>query len=297
MSIKREEKRKKSFGDALSTIIIVLALAVAAYAGYQLFNIWREYQVGVDEYKGLEVYADTERVTEGLEPDMEENVTLGDQWGDVSVHELETHVRLENMENPIDFAGLKSVNDEVIGWLEMGAIDVSYPIAQAEDNDFYLHQTIQKTYNFAGSIFVDCMNSSSFGDRNTIVYGHNMKNGSMFGMLKKYREREVFDKDPYFWIYTPDYIYKYEIFACAEVDQFSKNYQISFLSKDSFEEFLMNAKKQSQLDTGISVDPGDTVVTLSTCTGNEATRFIVQGKRVRTYRSVPKAGGYETETQ
>ena len=184
----------------------------------------------------------------------------------------------------------------MIGWLEMEAVDtINYPIVQGEDNDYYLHRTFQRTDNFAGSIFMDYMNKSNFGQRNTIVYGHNMKNGSMFGSLKNYRDQEVYKKSPYFWIYTPTRIYKYEIFSCAEVDKFGQDYQITFRDKEDFQEFIYHAQDQSLYDTGVDVDYTDTVVTLSTCTGNEATRFIVQGKRVRTYQAVPKAGGYETE--
>ena len=142
---------------------------------------------------------------------------------------------------------------------------------------------------------MDYMNKSNFGQRNTIVYGHNMKNGSMFGSLKNYRDQEVYKKSPYFWIYTPTRIYKYEIFACAEVDKFGQDYQITFRDKEDFQEFIYRAQDQALYDTGVDVNYTDTVVTLSTCTGNEATRFIVQGKRVRTYQSVPKTDGYETE--
>ena len=141
------------------------------------------------------------------------------------------------------------------------------------------------------------MNKRNFGQRNSVVYGHNMKNGSMFGSLKKYRDKEVYQTSPYFWIYTPTRIYKYEIFSCAEVDKYSTNYQITFRDKEDFQEFIYRCEDQALYDTGVDVDYTDTIVTLSTCTGNEATRFIVQGKRVRTYAAVPKTGGYETEAE
>ena len=259
-------------------------------------TIYLDYKTGVDEYTALEEYADNEKVTEGLEDSMDANDTMGDEWGDAELTEQSGSSRFESMENPIDFDSLQEINPDVIGWLEMEAVDtINYPIVQGEDNDYYLHRTFQRTDNFAGSIFMDYMNKSNFGQRNTIVYGHNMKNGSMFGSLKNYRDQEVYKKSPYFWIYTPTGIYKYEIFACAEVDKFGQDYQITFRDKEDFQEFIYRAQDQALYDTGVDVDYTDTVVTLSTCTGNEATRFIVQGKRVRTYQSVPKTGGYETE--
>lgn len=282
--------------DVLTTIIIIVAACAAVYAGWNLYKIYRQYKIGVDEYKELQELAESERVTNGMDDSKTSNKTLGDEFGDVSLDlaEQETEIVFEEMENPIDFDSLLAINKDVIGWLEMGAIGISYPVAQAEDNDFYLHQTIQKTYNFAGSIFMECLNSPNFGDRNSILYGHNMQNGSMFGMLSRYRDQAVYDKDPTFWIYTPDFIYQYEIFACSEVELSNDCYQISFLSKDSFEKFIEKMVAQSAVKYGVPVESTDMVLTLSTCTGNSATRCIVQGKRVRTYKAVKKLDTAET---
>lgn len=292
----QRQKKKGGIGNVISTLILLIAIGIFCFAAWKLVTIYLDYKTGVDEYTALEEYADNEKVTEGLEDSMDANDTMGDEWGDAELTEQSGSSRFESMENPIDFDSLQEINPDVIGWLEMEAVDtINYPIVQGEDNDYYLHRTFQRTDNFAGSIFMDYMNKSNFGQRNTIVYGHNMKNGSMFGSLKNYRDQEVYKKSPYFWIYTPTRIYKYEIFACAEVDKFGQDYQITFRDKEDFREFIYRAQDQALYDTGVDVDYTDTVVTLSTCTGNEATRFIVQGKRVRTYQAVPKAGGYETE--
>ena len=292
----QRKKKKGGIGNVISTLILLIAIGIFCFAAWKLVTIYLDYKTGVDEYTALEEYANNEKVTEGLEDTMDVNDTMGDEWGDAELTEHSGSNRFENMENPIDFDSLQEINPDVIGWLEMEAVDtINYPIVQGEDNDYYLHRTFQGTDNFAGSIFMDYMNKSNFGQRNTIIYGHNMKNGSMFGSLKDYRDQEVYNKSPYFWIYTPTRIYKYEIFSCAEVDKFGQNYQITFQDKEDFQEFIYHAQDQSLYDTGVDVDYTDTVVTLSTCTGNEATRFIVQGKRVRTYQVVPKSEGYETE--
>ena len=292
----QRKKKKGGIGNVISTLILLIAIGIFCFAAWKLVTIYLDYKTGVDEYTALEEYANNEKVTEGLEDTMDVNDTMGDEWGDAELTEHSGSNRFENMENPIDFDSLQEINPDVIGWLEMEAVDtINYPIVQGEDNDDYLHRTFQRTDNFAGSIFMDYMNKSNFGQRNTIIYGHNMKNGSMFGSLKDYRDQEVYNKSPYFWIYTPTRIYKYEIFSCAEVDKFGQNYQITFQDKEDFQEFIYHAQDQSLYDTGVDVDYTDTVVTLSTCTGNEATRFIVQGKRVRTYQVVPKSEGYETE--
>ncbi len=296
---RRNQKKSGGIGNVISTLVIIIALGVFCFAGYKLIRIYLDYKVGTDEYNALaEMVMEETRITEGFnEQEMVENNTMGDVWGDAFLDEDATGDKYEEMENPIDFDSLLAINTDVVGWLEMEAIDISYPIAQGGDNNYYLHHTIQKTDNFAGSIFLDFENHSNFGDRNSIVYGHNMKNGSMFGILRKYREQETWDTSKYFWIYTPNYIYKYEIFSCAEVDKLSDDYRITFTDREDFEAYLERVKGQSLIANDTEVEYGDTIVTLSTCTGNDATRFIVQGKRVRTYKSVPKAGGYEEETQ
>ncbi|MGN0353859.1 MAG: class B sortase [Muricoprocola sp.] len=303
MAKKRNGKKSGGLGNVISTVIMLAALAVFCFAGYKLVTIYLDYKTGVDEYTQLQEYTgisksdedkSIQKETYGMQQDMEENDTLGDEWGDAVLTEGNRTKVFEEMENPIDFESLESINEDIIGWLEMEAVDtINYPVVQGVDNEYYLHRTFQKTDNFAGSIFLDCVNKSTFVQRNSILYGHNMKNGSMFGSLKQYRDRETFEKSPYFWIYTPNRIYKYEIFACAEVDKFGPDYQISFRDREDFEEFIDRAKAQSLYDTGVDVKYSDTIVTLSTCTGNEETRFIVQGKRVRTYVAVSKETGYE----
>ena len=188
--------------------------------------------------------------------------------------------------NPVDFAQLQRVNPEVIGWIRVGAVNVSYPVTQAKDNDYYLHRTFKKVDNFAGCIFENCANSPHFTDQNTIIYGHNMKNGSMFGQLKKFSEQETLDKNPYFWIFTKDFIYQYRIFSSSVVSKIGDPY-ITRFSKDDYQKFIDKSIASSEIDCGdVKVTTDDRIVTLSTCTGNDATRRIVQGVLVQVYIAV-----------
>lgn len=208
------------------------------------------------------------------------------------------------METPIDFAGLKEINSDIIGWIEMEAIDAYYPIMQAEDNMYYLYRTFRKVNNIDGSLFADYRNDPEFSDRNTVIYGHNMKDGSMFGNLKKYLERTVevdgveklgaYDVSPYFWIYTPDYIYKYEIYSVARVNERSEDYQRVFETEEDYQKFIDRTVGESLIPTKATLSLEDTVVTLSTCTSAHEQRLIVQGKRIETYRAVPRADGYKS---
>lgn len=291
---------KKKGGGFLSTLVLIVAIGVFCYAGFRLIRIYQDYKVGVDEYGELEeefAYATTEKETEGfVEEAMDDNELMDeDEWNDTNLENTRRRLTLkplEKMENPIDFDSLRDINKDVIAWLEMEALDISYPVVQGEDNEFYLHHTFRGEYNFAGSIFLDYINKPPFSQRNTIVYGHNMRIGTMFGLLRRYSEQETYDKSPYFWIYTPTRIYKYEIFAASVVGTYSDSYKITFKDAKDFLDFVEQGKKQTEIKTDVNVGPNDTVVTLSTCTGDYSTRFIVQGKRIRTYESIPKAGGY-----
>lgn len=257
------EQKKKKKSDVLLTIALVVAIAVFCYAAYNLYHIYTEYKKGTDEYNSIEQMAVTER-----NPDSEEVAGPNAQ-----------------LKPPIDvdFEKLKSINDDVIGWIYVDALpDISYPIVQGKDNQTYLHQTYEKNYNFAGTIFVDYENGRDFNDCNTLVYGHNMKNGSMFGHLKKFTEDEsLYNNDKYFWILTPDKNYRYEIISAYTTGVNSDTYTLFKGPGEEFEEYLKKIRGYSDIktdDTDLTIK--DKIVTLSTCTGNESTRFVVQGKRV-----------------
>lgn len=190
--------------------------------------------------------------------------------------------------NPIDFDELAKVNTEVMGWLRIGALDISYPVAQAADNEYYLHRTFRREEVFSGCIFLNCDNTKYLTDQNSIVYGHNMKDGSMFGRLKEL-DQEHYNENPYFWIFTPNLIYQYRIFSTSTVSRAGDPYRTRF-SRDDFQAFINNSQEQSGIDShGVTVTTDDRIVTLSTCTGNDETRFIVQGRLEQIYASVKSA--------
>ena len=201
-------------------------------------------------------------------------------------------VSLPRLKNPINFVNLHEVNPEVVGWIRIGAIDVSYPVAQAADNDFYLHRTFRKEDNFAGCIFLNCDNKKDFSDQNSIIYGHNMKNLSMFGRLKEFANQETYEKDHYFWVFTPKFIYQYEIFSCSLVNKAGNPYVVHFEIPD-YEKFIEQCIAASEIDCGdVKITPKDRIMTLSTCTGDSETRRILQGVLKQVYISRMREGAF-----
>ena len=260
---KQPEQKKKKKSDVLLTIALIAAIAVFCYAAFNLYHIYTEYKKGTDEYNQIEAMAVTGRDADSTE---------------VAGPSAQIKPPIE-----VDFDKLKSVNEDVVGWIYVDALpDISYPIVKGKDNQTYLHQTYEKNYNFAGTIFVDYENSGDFSDCNTLVYGHNMKNGSMFGHLKKFREDDkLYKQDKYFWILTPERNYRYEIITAYTTSVNSDTYTLFKGPGEEFEKYLETIKGYSEIqtdDTDLTIK--DRIVTLSTCTGNESTRFVVQGKRV-----------------
>lgn len=306
---KRKKKRRRTFGDIMSTLLMLIALCVFLFSAYTLYGFYKEYKKSADEYDNLEnMYAisiteeDSEPTSEAEQikkvlsdiAALEDDTALDELEKEIENDQVETETTIENgqevklplMRNPIDFASLLNVNEDITGWLKISALDISYPIVQGEDNDYYLHRTFEKTENFAGCIFMNCDNEADFTDQNTIIYGHNMKDGSMFGKLKQFKEAENFEKSKYFWVFTSDKIYQYRIFSAATVDKTGLFYQVVFRDNDF--DLWMNAAFENSVveNSDVELDRDDRVVTLSTCTGDDATRFVVLGKLVRVYQAI-----------
>ena len=305
-----KKKKKGGIGGVITTILLVLAIGVFCFAAYKLIGYYMDYKAGSDEYDRLaedfvtiqpeketsasntaEQAADTQvlRDVEDLE-DPSTKQSKVDAAKKEAAMENGEEKQLPTLINPINFRELNAINTDIIGWIRLGALDISYPVAQSTDNESYLHRTFERKDNFAGCIFLNCDNSKYFTDQNSIIYGHNMKNGSMFGTLKDLKEQATYDSNPYFWIFTPDLIYQYRIFSCSLVGSVGDPYRVRFTT-DEFASFLNTMCEGSLIDNhGLDVTSDDRIVTLSTCTGNDATRFIVQGRLEQVYKSIEKAG-------
>lgn len=163
--IKNERKKKKQ-QNILFRILFLLALAVFLYAAVRLILYGITYWKGSHEYKGLQKY-------------------VSEQPKD----EISTE---ENGEFTVDFSGLKELNPDCIGWIRFENINISYPIMQGEDNEYYLKHTFEGQAVTAASIFMDANNHADFSDQNTFIYGHNMKDKTMFGKLNDYKDEEFY---------------------------------------------------------------------------------------------------------
>ncbi|MBQ9612077.1 MAG: class B sortase [Lachnospiraceae bacterium] len=189
----------------------------------------------------------------------------------------------------IGFDELAGMNEDFIGVIYMPVLEMLYPVVHSKDNEDYLHTTFMGEYNFSGCIFMDCLANRDLTDRNTLIFGHNMKNGTMFGSLKKFSaDPELCPKDPYFYIYTPGKVYKYRIFAYNQLSVRDSMYATDafYETDEEYDRFVEECRERSQYHPAdLEVDFGERppIVTLSTCWGTEHTYyFIVQGALIGT---------------
>ena len=181
--------------------------------------------------------------------------------------------------SPVDFDALQQQYPDVVGWLKMDDVDVSYPIVQGSDNDFYLYNDPSGQSNIDGSIFLDYRNKSLDTDLYALIYGHNMLDESMFGQLDNYVDEDFYRKGTgAFYIYTPNGSYRYKIFAVNIVDPTDDAYQAGFTNTQVFGSFVKQLKESSMYDTGVEVAGYDHVITLSTC--SDVDRLVLCAKRM-----------------
>ena len=270
----------------IRAILFVAALCVFLYSAYRLYIIYHGYAAAAAEYDDL---ADefTKPVGE-KKPDS----TPTPSPEPVKSEEGQVVDIIEDADPPVevDWENLKAINPDIVGWLYVDAQDnINYPICHTTDNEYYLHKTFRRDYLYAGSIFEECLNSGDFTDPNTIVYGHNMKNGSMFGMLKRLKEQNIYDSAPYFWILTPEGNYRYHIYAAFETAVDSEVYNIFTARGKEFLEWERRLQACSEVSNSVPLTENDFTVTLSTCTSDSSVRCVVIGKCVSSTKPVKAA--------
>lgn len=177
----------------------------------------------------------------------------------------------------IDLDALRHENEDVIGWIHIPGTRISYPLLQWIDNDFYLEHTWTQSSNASGAIFMEYQNKPDFSEFNTIIYGHNMRNGDMFGTLHYYRGPEYLAKRPYVYIVNDEGVLRFDIFAVQSASTQSILYGLGLETDQRKEEFIRFAKDYSLVETEICPTVDDRILTLSTCTGQGHThRWVVQ---------------------
>lgn len=242
------------------------------------FNGSKDYEQALEIARGTENLPATKTTEKIMEPVSVPAETQQQEeiWVPAPVEEDDPHIQ-ELEETDLD--ALRQANPDVIGWILLPDTDINYPIMQGQDNDFYLNHTWLGEPNAVGSIFMEYRNRKDFTEYNTILYGHNMINGSMFTDLSRYTGYHFHKDHPYVYIATDNGVLRYEVFSAYQADLGSATYGLSFRQEDTKKEFLIHALKNSKYEMGIAPELTDRILTLSTCSGTGGnTRWVVHAR-------------------
>lgn len=257
--------------------LLLLSILGVCISGYKILTIVMEYKAGEQTYEQVQdlVQIPSKPANENSEQYME-SAESTDPSGYGKTYSEEKQEEFVYPE--VDFTALQALSDDVVGWIYIPDTEINYPIVQGDDNDFYLTAMIDGSHNSAGSIFMDYRNASDFSDRHTILYGHNMGNGTMFAGITKYRNQAFYDAHPIGAIVTPDTQLIFEVVAGYVATTADSSWQLEFEEDAEALEWVQAAMKRSAFRTRYQPQLQDRMITLSTCSYEmENARFVVVG--------------------
>ena len=226
---------------------IMAGILILLMLSYGMYSLWDTYKIYANSF------ADEELLKFRPTDDGEDNPTLKD---------------------------LKKLNPDVKAWIQVSKTNIDYPVVQGQDDMDYINKNVYGEFELSGAIFLSCLNKDDFSDPYNLVYGHNMKNGSMFAGLKNYSDQSYAEAHPYIYVDLADGSHCYEIFSAHEADATDITYTIGYRANDTYASFLDSLKTASLYDTGVEVTKDDSVISLSTCTKSGEKRFVVHAKKL-----------------
>ncbi len=229
------KKKRIRLRNSVSNVLIFLSLIGVLSSAFMLYSASSDYRLGDEVYKQLRISRESDT------PNLETN------------------------QLSIDFQLLKTQNPDFIGWIGTDGDEINYPLVKGEDNEFYLTHLFTREKNKLGSIFIDYRNQADFLDRNTIIYGHNMKDGSMFSSLINYKNDGYYQAHPTLPIFTPNGNYQIEFFAGIVVDGSYESVRFDFNDDKDFIDYVQSLQDLSTFKSQIELNADDRIVTLVTC--------------------------------
>ena len=262
-------------------LMILLSMAIIA-AGYFGFRLWRYYQ---DYQEDQKLYGDLREAVLQITDESEQP----EPSTEIAVLESDTkrnQIKMKKEEQPfdVDWVALKEVNEDIIGWVYFtGLSQISYPILQADNNEYYVHRTydLSSDTSKAGCIFMDYRMADDFSSPYSIIYGHNVRDGSMLSDLVRLKDQTLYDEEPYFWILTPEGNYRYQIFSIFQCHRAADVFQRSFDGwGEDFFKWQSELKLRNSMQGDVKLSEDGHVIAFSTCVPNSFDRTIVCGTYV-----------------
>lgn len=246
---------KKIFTIIIDTILLCVAI-------FCIFNVYNK----VVEYKKAD------NVYETISESVNDNTNKTDTTNKVE----------DNKPNSVlsKYNKLIADNEDYRCWLKMDNTKIDYPVVQSNDNSYYLDRDFNKNHLAAGSIFMDFRNNFD-SDKSVVIYGHNMRNGTMFGELDNFKKESFFNENNKFKIEYKDKTYTYEVFSVYIGDASENFVEVEFDSDEDYIDYLNRIKSKSLFKSDIEVSNNDKIVTLYTCSYEfDGARTVVNGKLI-----------------
>ena len=239
----------KAMGENMKKLLILVFAVIFVYSGWQVYVYQREAEKSMEIYSQLEAYAHVST----------------DEKGETELPQ-------------VDFAALGDVNEDIVAWLYGEGTVLNYPVVKGEDNSYYLSHLFDGSDNASGCLFLDSRNSSDFSDDNTIIYGHNMKNGTMFAFINQYQEQSYYDQHPSMFLLTPNGNFEVHLFAGFLEDVNGNAWQRAFQNENEKIKWLEEARNASTFVSDTIPSKEDKIVTFSTCSNaSEDVRYVLMG--------------------
>lgn len=243
-------RKKKDKKVIFNLIVYIILLFILVYSGIKIFKWYK------DKTKSNEI-----------------------------AKQIKDTVMIENEdkeEYAINFNKLKEQNNETVAWIKVNNTNIEYPVVKAKNNDFYLNHSFDKSRNLAGWIFADYRNKFDGTDKNIVIYGHNMKDDSMFGSLKWVINDDWYNNEDnkYITLITENETQVYEVFSVYQIEKEDYYIQTNFNTEKEFSEFIETIVKRSKKDFNVDVNKEDNILTLSTCANNNKYRVVLHAKKI-----------------
>ena len=252
--------------------LIVFFAGIAVYSGIRIYRIYHGYHESDTVYEELAHYVSLPKPSA---PDAARETQPSTKAPDASEP---TTAPPERDFPVVDFAALQKINPELVGWIVCEGTQINYPVVRGQDNSYYLTHLFDGTYNSAGCIFLDYHCAADFSDTCSTVYGHHMKNGSMFSGITEYQTQAYYDAHPDMLLLTPTGNYVLELFSGYITDVHSDAWVRSFDTEAAYAQWLSDTAALSLFESSVVPTTHDRVITLSTCTSEfQNARFVLIG--------------------
>jgi sortase B len=256
-------------GTAVAVCIMAALIVIGGYAAYRLYSAHQAYAEGDQAY--AEILQQVVSQPDDEQNEQEKNVRLV-QESEQAETESDT---IEVPERTVDFAALSEINSDAVGWLYCPGTVIDYPVMAGTDYTAYLYHLPDGTYNINGSLFTDFNDAPDFSGALTVIYGHNMKSGSMFGTLTQYKAQSYYDEHPYLYLYTPTQNYRIALLYGALIP--AQQWSDEGYAVDA-DIILSYAAANTTFTSSETYTPGQQLIALSTCSYEYSdARYFVLG--------------------